>query len=223
MHTERWDIGTAVTSGWELFKENAGILLGATLLMGFVQGVFSGVMQGIQTVAMQLDSEVGAVIAIGAVLVINIVSWLVNIYLTMGYLRMTLAVVRGEPADFMMLFSGTPYLVAGVVASILISLGTTFGFLLLIVPGVIVALGWSFTLFLVVDRDLGPIEALSMSWQITNGEKAMLFGWFFVAGCIIMAGVAACCVGVLIAGPVVAVGTAYVYDNCVQRNADAYA
>lgn len=219
MHDERWDIGTAVSTGWELFKENAGVLLGATLLMGFVQGMFSGMMQGIQMVLVQLDSEIAAVVGIGAVLVLNIISWLVNIYLTLGYLRMTLAIVRGEPADFMMLFSGTPHIVAGVLASILISLGTTFGFVLLIVPGVIVALGWAFTLFLVVDQDLGPIEALSMSWRVTDGEKAMLFGWFFVAGCILAAGMLACCVGILIAGPVVAVGTAYVYDNCWQRNA----
>lgn len=41
--------------------------------------------------------------------------------------------------------------------------------MLCLVPGIILALGWSFAVPLVVDRDLAPIDALKESWRITTG------------------------------------------------------
>lgn len=46
---------------------------------------------------------------------------------------------------------------------------TSIGMMLCLVPGIILALGWSFAVPLVVDRDLAPIDALKESWRITTG------------------------------------------------------
>jgi uncharacterized membrane protein len=51
---------------------------------------------------------------------------------------------------------------------------------LLIVPGIIFGLMFMFSTFLVIDRELGPIEALKESNHITHGHKWRLLGFSLV-------------------------------------------
>jgi uncharacterized membrane protein len=59
-------------------------------------------------------------------------------------------------------------------AHILSALVVFAGFLLLIIPGIIAAIGLGFVAFLVVDRGAGPVDALKESWRITKGHKWQL-------------------------------------------------
>ncbi len=83
--------------------------------------------------------------------------------------------------------------------------------ILLIVPGVIVALGLSMTTLCIVDKDLGTIDAMKESWRITTGQKGGLFVYGLLAFALLLAGVLACCLGTLVAAPVAAIGLAYIY------------
>ncbi len=60
-------------------------------------------------------------------------------------------------------------------AHILTAIAIALGFLALIVPGIILALGLAFVPYLVVERGLGPIDAIKESWRITKGHKWQLF------------------------------------------------
>jgi hypothetical protein len=55
------------------------------------------------------------------------------------------------------------------------------GSLLLVVPGVIVWLMWSQYSYLIVDRNLGPLEALRVSGEIVRGNKAELLGIYLAS------------------------------------------
>ncbi len=60
-------------------------------------------------------------------------------------------------------------------------------FLLFIVPGIYFSLKFFFTLYAVVDRKAGPIQALRISSRLTRGEKWELVGFYaalFVAALI---------------------------------------
>ena len=208
-----------LSEAWELFKDNAGVVVGATLLLGFVQGLFSAMNQVLQLIASQVQQLAGGeigpeliiLVMVMISLAIGLVSMVVNVFLSLGYARILLRIVRRERPDFMLLFSGLPYLVPGLVANLLVGIGAALGCLLLIVPGVILMLGWSFFMFLIVDKGCGPIEALKESWRITDGEKGPLFLWFLVCGLLVAAGIMACCVGVFVSGPLCGIGTALIY------------
>ena len=72
--------------------------------------------------------------------------------------------------------------------SILTSLAITFGLLLFIIPGIIIGLGLSMASLIVIDSDLGPIDAIKKSWKIMTGYKGNYFifllsflGWILLS------------------------------------------
>jgi uncharacterized membrane protein len=136
----------------------------------------------------------------------------ISLWMQLGLVRYSIAVVRGKltGAGFRELFGGGPYF-AFLGASILIWLGTTLGLAACIVPGIILALGWMMYGYLLVDRNLGPIEAITTSWRITSGHKGNLFLFALLYILVILLGYLACCVGVVVALPVVQFALVYVY------------
>ena len=91
--------------------------------------------------------------------------------------------------------------------SILSVLGFMFGFLLLIIPGVILMVRWSATSGYLIERRLGVIECMTASWDATRGSSWPIF---FVAlvlflGLAIVGGVAGSVVAVIGANAVTAV------------------
>lgn len=68
-----------------------------------------------------------------------------------------------------------------------------------------------FSTFLVVDRGLGPLDALKTSMELTKGNRWPLFGFALLTALIVALGVLALGVGLLVAIPIVGLATAYAY------------
>jgi uncharacterized membrane protein len=96
-------------------------------------------------------------------------------------------------------------------------MGIVLGTLLLIVPGVILAFGWSMAPFYVIDAGLGPMSALRMSWGATKGQKGKLFGLAMLSAAIGFGGLFACGVGIIPAFCVVYVAWAIVFTRISGR------
>ncbi len=60
------------------------------------------------------------------------------------------------------------------VCSVLVTACVWVGLALFIVPGVILALGWSLAAPAMLDDELGPFEALRDSWSLTGGHRFTL-------------------------------------------------
>jgi len=102
-------------------------------------------------------------------------------------------------------------------ASILLGLAIVVGFILLIVPGIIFALMFMFTTFIVIDRELGPIEAMKESHRITHGHKWKLLGFTLVLVLINLLGLLALIVGLLVSIPVSSLAFAHAYRLLAGR------
>lgn len=48
-------------------------------------------------------------------------------------------------------------------------------FMFLVVPGIIISIGWSFAILLIVDKEMNPSEAMQKSTQYTYGYKMTMF------------------------------------------------
>jgi len=140
-----------------------------------------------------------------------IVGWVLQAFFQAGFTKMYLAAARGGAPEFAHIFSGAPRFLPMLGAMFLQLLLVTIGFMLFIVPGVILALGLMLYPYYVVDREMGPIEALKASWATTMGQKGKLFvlGLYWLG--ISLLGLVACCIGALPALAVITLTQAIVY------------
>jgi len=82
-----------------------------------------------------------------------------------------LKIIRKEPYDVKMLFSFYNIFIPLLVLTILISIFVTIGFLLFIIPGVIIALMLTFSQVLIVDGHTGPWNCIVKSKEMMQGYK----------------------------------------------------
>lgn len=102
-------------------------------------------------------------------------------------------------------------------AACLSGLVIILGFILLIVPGMILSLIFFFTSYAVVDKNLGPVEAMKESARITKGYRWSLFGLCILLGLVMILGLLCFLVGILVAMPVVALAIVHAYRELEKR------
>ena len=85
--------------------------------------------------------------------------------------------------------------------SILVALGIGIGFLLFIIPGVMLAVRWSVALPACVVENLGPLASMRRSAELTRGHRWKIFGLFvlFLVGVIVAALIVGAIVGLVLA------------------------
>jgi uncharacterized membrane protein len=91
------------------------------------------------------------------------------------------------------------------------------GLILLIVPGVILALTFGYASYLVVDRDSGLREALRSSSRITSGARWKLFCLGLASVGILLVGALCLVIGLIVAFPVVQMASVYAYRRLLAR------
>lgn len=93
-----------------------------------------------------------------------------------GYAIYCLGVDRGEETPYSALFDAFPFAGKVILLTLLQAVLIAGGFMLFIVPGVVLALTYSFALYhLCEDPDVGVLDALRRSRQETFGYKTQLF------------------------------------------------
>jgi uncharacterized membrane protein len=121
-------------------------------------------------------------IAIFSVIIYVIIYQVVEL----GLLSITLDFRDGKSPEIEDLFSNYRLFLKYFAASIIYGLMVAIGFILLIVPGIYLALKYTFYGYLIVDKGLGPIEALKESGRMTEGAKKDLFVFWLTLGCSIL-------------------------------------
>ena len=184
------------------------------ILVFFVASLCGQVLTFPGTIAAVLLEASGGRDAENAALALRIVSALVNfpvsVFFAMGALRYSLRLARGEPAGFGDVFSWGPYF-PYLGATLLVALWTMFGLLFCIVPGIFLALCWMFTGLAVLDKGMGPVEAMSHSWNLTRGHRWELLLLLIILFGVNLLGLLACCVGIFVTSAMTYVACAWVY------------
>ena len=96
--------------------------------------------------------------------------------LLLGVSGFSLNISRNKEARFEQIFDGFRNYVTALVAYLLMILFVFLWTLLLIIPGIIAALSYSMTFFIIADDEsIEPMEALRKSKKIMDGYKLKLF------------------------------------------------
>lgn len=204
-------VGNALRQGWQTLKRNFWTLVGITLVLLVAQMLGSA-----------FTAEAGPGSALGALdgilaTVGGLYSVLFLAPLSVGAYLAFLHAVRGREPAFDDLLAGFRRYVDVVVGMFLVSVIVAVGFVLLVVPGVIAFVRLSFTPLLLVDREMGPVEAIKASWEHTRGYGWSLFGLALAGLAIVAVGFLALLVGALVAIPWVLAAYAAYYHDVLDR------
>jgi len=172
----RIDMGDIFGRTWEIFKEHWANCLAAWIVLAVIS--FLVIMVGMVAVRLAMGAVLGGL----GVFLVYIGLGVFFAWLGVGNMIFCLKLARGQPATLADLFTGGPYLWTFILASLLFNVIVFAGMFLCVIPGVIFALMFSQHVFLIVDRKVGVLESLSMSNELTNGNKLTLFAIWLVAG-----------------------------------------
>ena len=105
-----------------------------------------------------------------------------------------------------------------VVANIVVGVIVALGIIMLIVPGIIFACRLAFVPYLVVDREMDVMEALRVSWDMTQGYGWQIFFMGFLAIWIALAGLIMFFVGVFVSIMWISAAFATMYHAVELKN-----
>ncbi|MBQ7624892.1 MAG: DUF975 family protein [Clostridia bacterium] len=119
--------------------------------------------------------------------IIIVYTFFVNV-LSVGYSSVCLMASRGKKVGFSNLFDAFPRFFKATLIKLIQGLLTGLGFLLFLIPGVILACAFSMTDYVFYDRpDLSVFGVLRESARMTRGKKLEIFafflsfiGWYFL-------------------------------------------
>ncbi len=189
--------------GWESFKKNPWFFVGVT----FVLLVFSMIVNALTSGSGGLAGLIGFVISLAASTVV-----------TIAYARLAL-LAEANPLgiDWNQLWAPEHFwrVLGGMVLQGVIVL---IGLVLLIIPGIIASLLLMFTQLMIIDRSLGPVDAIKESYHLA---KKHLFQLFLFALCITLlnlVGLILVGVGLLVTLPISLIAVAHVYRKLAALN-----
>jgi hypothetical protein len=194
--TSSLDIAGAFRAGWRGFVGNIVPLIVVALVVWVVTGAVN--LWGNQTAGV-------------AQFLWGVVSFFLGQIVAIVWISLALAVIDGREitSDTLLPSGGT--LISYVVASLLFSLMVGIGLVLLVIPGLIVAVVFGLYGWALVDKALDPIEALRHSSRITSGNRWQVFAFIVAAIVLNIFGVLLLVVGVLVTSAVTLIAAAHVY------------
>lgn len=168
-----------------------------------------------QSIAGQIGAMEFALIAgiIGIALVVGVIMFVIGTVIRGGANIYWLRLVRGQAAELGHTFAVKRFFAPLLIATLLSAIAVMLGSILCIIPGIIAALGFFFVQQVVVDKNIGYMEALKYSWEITDGHKLDLLIFWILAALLNIAGILACCVGVVVTNAVVMGATTILYTR----------
>ena len=159
----RVDVGRVLGQTFETYQENFGPLVGG-----------AAIIVGLAAVLVALLAATGSLILVLIGVIVSVIARFVYV----GYVVKLVQDVRDGRRDSSMseLFSAAmPYLGTLILFSILAGLAIGFGFLLLIVPGLILLTIWFVAVPSIVIESKGVFEAFGRSRELVRGEGWSVF------------------------------------------------
>ncbi len=183
----RFEIGRVFNTTFGVITRNIGLCIGLSLLFSGLPSLLIRLWSQPQIGAM-LHHDPGSRADPGAALsnsyigvVAGVVSFICALLLQAAFVRATIEDLNGKRVSFGDCVQiAIRFLLPTLAIGILVTIGLTIGFMLLIVPGVILALGWSMSVPVLIQERLGVFGSMSRSWALTKGSRWSLFGLFLI-------------------------------------------
>lgn len=171
----RIEPGRVIGEAFQTYRDHAGALLGGAVIVIGLAAVING-----------LFATTGSLALVAVGVLISIVAGV----LYAGYVVKLVQDVRDGRRDFSVgeLFSAAaPYIGTLFLNGLLAGIAITIGFVLIIVPGLILITIWSVIAPAIVVEDRGVVEAFGRSRELVRGNGWNVFGAIVLAFLIVIA------------------------------------
>jgi uncharacterized membrane protein len=208
--------GTATNTygiGWQILRGSFGKLLAVAILTGMV----SLPQQVVTNIPSVMDPNSDAFLVAGLLTSLFSVVYSLAVITPVGmsaawvYLRAVRQEEDYPVTDVFAVFNRNYG--SAVLAGFLVGLFVSLGFLLLIIPGIIIGIRLSFVNYLVLDEGMEAMEAVRASWEMTKGHAGTIFIMGLLSIPIHIAGLLVFIVGVVVSGLLVSVAFALLYHT----------
>lgn len=215
-----YEVPVEIAEQYENGEITVDELIGLSLFSGLVNFTEEGPTEETQKVVVSAEGSI-AVTVLGIVvsLVLGLAGMVISVQAARGD-RVTYESVVGQLSAKKALF----YFAASILVTVCIALGL----LLLIIPGIIFLLMFALTYYLVADQDMGPIEAMKKSKDMTQSYRWQILGYIVLAIPIALLGAVVLLVGLLVAIPWIMQTMAVIYlylnselDQALERGETA--
>lgn len=213
---------------WELFRAQMGAWIGAMLILLLISLVIDIPAAFLTGYAQQFIDIIHAIrtnipmpqpdpfARFGSDLLFSLIMGVVNVVLFGGAYRMAVRAGRGETVAATDILSGfrsaLPLIAVGLVTQVC----STIGIYLCILPGFIIMALFMFAPLLVVDRRLGPLQALTESVNLLKSQWLLATAYYFVVTMLGGIGFFLCGVGLLFTYPLLFLSVALAYLAVTQ-------
>jgi uncharacterized membrane protein len=222
---QAYSVGDAFSWAWNKFTSNAVALIVPTLVYGLILAVVYGIVYGLamalapETVTTYdsygngYDYSASSTLGLASLSVLvvgGIVMLIVGAAMQSAYLAGLLDIANGQPVTVGSFFKPRN-IGAVIIASVIISIVTSIGYVLCVIPGLAVSIFTLFATVAIVDRNLSPIDSIKHSVEITRAHFGqVLLAWLLVA-VIAIVGSLVCGIGLLVALPFAGLFLVYTY------------
>lgn len=193
MQGQQFTVEEVLSNGWRLAKAYFPFLIGYLGILFLLGIVFSGSHGGLRSSLFHLFG------------------WVVVFIAKMGLYNSALLITKDIKPNFEQLYASWRHLISWVAASFLFGIAFFFGLVFFIVPGCYVLAKYGFYPFFILDKNMGPIEALQAAGKASEGRLWTLFLLFITCFAINAVGVLLIGVGLFFTIPItlLALATAY--------------
>lgn len=223
----RFSLETALKLGWENCWRYIFAYIGictATFLLASIPTLFSMIVAYVNSNPTLLSLGVLA----------SIFGLVLQQWVAMGMLNLQLRILDGKKIETRDVFTGyggenelidkRPValqrfyrILKFAAAALMVQIVTMLGYLCFIVPGVIAHIKFQFFGYFIIERNMGPLQAMRASALITNGIKMDLFLFGIVQWFINMAGGMCFMIGGFPAWIINSIATASVYRQLIEN------
>jgi predicted Zn finger-like uncharacterized protein len=172
-------VGELIKDAWQKTKGAKGSIWGG---VGIMYLILFGLSLGGPLALMQVYGESNPMMAMGINGGLQIVTALLSMLFSGGLMLIGVHQVLGQRVSWTMVFagfSGSKILSMSIAVFLQVIL-IIVGFVLLVLPGIYLSVGYALTLPLILDKGLGPWEALEASRKAIHKKWWTVFGLYFV-------------------------------------------
>ncbi len=176
---ETFDMGRVLSRAFGAIGRNAALFLGLAAILSGIPQLIAGLWR------VDVGEFAGPVVI--AAVVGGLLAWVGSAVLQVAITRATISDLVGERPSFAgCLKAGFAMLLPMIGLTILQGLGIGLGFMLLLVPGIMLYVAWSVAVPAYVQERIGVVESFGRSRALTKGSRWKIFGLLLVCWIVIL-------------------------------------
>lgn len=142
---------------------------------------------------------------------------LIQLFLSLGFIKIMLLLVQDKYVEVADMFNNFRPFLSYFVASFLYGIATLLGILLLVLPGIFVAIRFQFYPYFILEENISSFEALQKSYYLSQNLTLELFLLGVVVVTLNVVGILLFGLGIILTYPLTTMATAVVYKSLIEE------